>query len=249
MCIRDRLRDRLKALANLNEDPFDIFEYLKTKHKPCQLQPIFFFLLGDYDEYDKNIDPEHPKLQELIKDLHLDYKIGIHPSYASNQDIWKVREEMKRLENITHRTPKISRQHYLKLHLPSTYQKLIKCGIEADYSMGYASTIGFRAGVACSFMWYDLEREERTNLRIHPFQLMDVTLKEYMNLSPQEASKEIEQIIQTTRHYGGTFISLWHNSSFSKIGDWEEWKVVYERLLIMANVSISNPIDKQIQRT
>ena len=39
--------------------------------------------------------------------------------------------------------------------------------------MGYGSINGFRASVASSFYWYDLEKEEATTLRIFPFCFMD----------------------------------------------------------------------------
>ena len=81
------------------------------------------------------------------------------------------------------------------------------------------------------FYWYDLQLETATSLVVHPFQIMDVTLKEYLHLTPEQAKVSISEMIKTIRSVNGTFCSLWHNSSFSNIGRWEDWKAVYEHLL------------------
>jgi hypothetical protein len=104
-------------------------------------------------------------------------------------------------------------------------------GIEKEYSMGYASALGFRASIATPFYWYDLEYDLMTTLQIHPFQIMDVTLKEYLKLDLQVAKKEIEKMISATKAAHGQFIPIWHNSSFTKEEGWEGWTRVYEFLL------------------
>jgi len=220
--------ERFAVLMRLKKDPYFIFPYFDELHKKYKVSPIFFFLVGIYDKYDKNIPPEHSKMRDLIQAIHRQYPLGVHPSYHSNEDLWILRKEVKTLSDITRRPVLKSRQHYLKLHLPLTYQKLIKAGIQEDYSMGYADQVGFRASVAHSFWWYDLKKEEQTNLRIHPFQIMEVTLKEYLHLSPKQAEAKIIQLIDATKQVGGDFRFIWHNSSFSSIGGWEKWRYLYE---------------------
>ena len=70
-----------------------------------------------------------------------------------------------------------SRQHFLAFELPTTYLKLIQSGILEDYSMGYASHLGFRAGICSPFRFYNLLEEKETDLVVYPFQVMDVTLQ------------------------------------------------------------------------
>jgi hypothetical protein len=73
-----------------------------------------------------------------------------------------------------------------------------------------------------------------TDLLIYPFQVMDVTLKTYLQQTPDQAKKTLKQLVDVTQQFGGIFIPLWHNSSFSSIGQWEEWKDVYLYLLEIA---------------
>jgi hypothetical protein len=64
-------------------------------------------------------------------------------------------------------------------------------------------------------MFYDLSKEEETELKIFPFQIMDATLNKYLKLSENEAISNIEKIVNKVKEVNGTFISLWHNESLS----------------------------------
>ncbi len=227
---------RLQVLRGLAEDPFDTYDFLQSLHQEYDLPAHFFFLLGDYSQYDKNIHPDHPALLQLIRLLGEKHQLGIHPSYRSNNSDQQLIKEIKRLEAVLEKPVVHSRQHYLKLHLPTTYQNLVAGGIQHDYSMGYAAEIGFRAGIAHSFRWYDLSKEITTDLTIHPFQVMDVTLKNYLKLDAEEALGRILPMMESVKLTGGTFSTLWHNSSFSEIMGWHGWREMYRKLLAKGKV-------------
>ncbi|MES2651614.1 MAG: polysaccharide deacetylase family protein [Bacteroidota bacterium] len=214
-------------------DPFDTYDYLAEIHERYQLTPTFFFLLAKegHQEFDQNISPEDESFTALISKIALKANVGLHPSYASNTETKKIKEELISLQAITHQRIDTSRQHFLKLHLPHTYLKLIKAGINHDYSMGYASQIGFKAGTCTPFFWYDLQLEKQSHLTVHPFAAMDVTLQHYLRLSPEQAIAKLNQLIASVKLVDGTFCSLWHNESISETGRWKGWKAVYEQLL------------------
>ena len=223
-------KKRWQVLVGKEKDPFDTFAYLDALHKENNLEATYFFLLADWGKFDKNISTQNTDFQGIIKKITNENAFGIHPSYASNSDFFILEKEKKRLENIANKTVKISRQHFLKLHFPSTYQSLLKTGISEDYSMGYADEIGFRASTALPFRWYDLENETATDLKIFPFQAMDVTLKEYLNLSPDDAFFALQKLKKSTQDVDGQLVTLWHNSSFGE--DWKGWKTMYEQFLV-----------------
>jgi hypothetical protein len=217
------MKTRFQVQMNQKQDPFYTFEYLDKLHKKYQLSPKYFFLIGDYSEFDKNIHFENKPFQLLIKRLATEYDFGLHPSYLSNAKNEQLAIEKERLEKITNQKINQSRQHFLKLSIPETYRSLLKNGITKDYTMGYAMTTGFRASIANTHFWYDLEQEKATNLEIVPFQIMDVTLRDYMKLSPEKASLEIQLLIENTKAVDGDFCTLWHNSTLDEV-----WKGVYE---------------------
>ena len=220
-----------QVLMGLKKDPYDTFHYLDQLHSTYQLSPNYFFLLANYGPYDKNISHRSSALINLIKQIAEQYTVGIHPSYASNTKPQLLTTEINRLEDILGQKITNSRQHYLKLRFPDTYQGLLKAGITADFTMGYADEIGFRASTSHPFYWYDLTKESSTKLLLHSFQVMDVSLKSYLKYRPEQALEEVKALIKEVRQVNGTFSTLWHNSSFSSLGSWENWKSVYEAIL------------------
>lgn len=232
----ERLGNIINTGLGKRKDPFDTYQFLHQIHQKYGLAAIFFFLLsykGD-KAHDINIHPNDGLLQKLIVDTAKVAKIGMHPSYASNSDVMKLKEEKELLEAILHKTIDISRQHYLKLHLPKTYLQLIKAGINHDYTMGYASQVGFRAGTCTPFFWYDLQLEKQSHLKVHPFSVMDTTLRKYLKLSPNQAMVLVNSLVESVKMVDGPFYSLWHNESLSETGHWKGWKEVYEKMLALS---------------
>lgn len=225
------LSDRLLTLAGQRPDPFDTFAYLQDRHQRYHHRPLYFLLLGDYGRYDKNLPAESPVMRQLITSLGTEGGLGLHPSYRSNGDPAQLSRECQRFSRLAGYPPQRSRQHFLKLRFPATYRALIGAGIQEDYTMGFADAVGFRAGLAVPYPWYDLEKEAECPLAIYPFQLMDGTLRQYMKLSPDEAIGKTRQLIDQVRSAGGYFLPLWHNSSFSAHHGWEGWDRVHEALL------------------
>ena len=226
-----RLQHRWKAWGNPHSDPFYTFEQLMDWHNKYNLNPRFFFLLGDASTYDTNPSYHLPAQQALIRELAALYPVGIHPSYLSNAQPARIQMEKDRLEKIVDLPITDSRQHFLKLRFPETYRRLIAAGIQVDYSMGYADDTGFRAGTGVPFPWYDLEQEECSALMIHPFVAMDVTLQQYLGLHAEEALARIKDLHQEVSSSGGPLCLLWHNSSFYGEAGWVGWKEMYEEVL------------------
>jgi hypothetical protein len=225
---------RLIVLLNLKNDPFDTFPKLLRLKKDMNVHTIFFFLIGNYTSFDTNVSASKKKFRLLIKDI-VDYaSVGLHPSYYSSQDAVMIKKEKERLEDITNMPVQRTRQHYLRFNLPETYQILIDLEIEEDYSMGYASHVGFRASTCTPFYFYDLDFEIQTPLKIFPFALMDTTLNDYMKLTPKQSLGKIKELKEAVKAVNGTFITLFHNESLSDYLRWKGWKRLYESMLKIA---------------
>jgi peptidoglycan/xylan/chitin deacetylase (PgdA/CDA1 family) len=229
------IADRIKVLSALKTDPYDTFDYILDIEKKYNVTSLFFWLLGNYSQYDRGLNYKSKALSDIITRIKLNHPIGIHPSYKSNTGMEVLKKEISRLSNISGEIIRNSRQHYLKLSIPKTYQNLVNFNIENDYSLGYANTTGFRAGSCVPFYFYDLNREERTPLKLIPFQVMDVTLNNFMGLDPDNALHEIKQVVDEVRKYNGTFVSLWHNETLTNQGKWKGWRRVFEEMMAYAS--------------
>lgn len=135
------------------------------------------------------------------------------------------------MEGITNMPVSKSRQHYLRIELPKTYQQLIDLEILEDFSMGFASHTGFRASTCTPFYFYDLDFEIQTPLKVYPFCLMDTTLNDYMKLTPKQSLGKIRDLRNEVKDVNGTFITLFHNESLSDYLRWKGWKRLYESML------------------
>jgi len=227
----EAMRNLLKVVSGKMKDPFDTYDLLQGFHLKYNIKPVYFFLMGDYDEHDKNISIHISEFKTLIKSIADVAEVGIHPSYASNAQPEKLPVEIKRLSKILNREITQSRQHFLKLHLPVTYQRLIENDITDDYTMGYSSQPGFRAGYSKPFYFYDLEKETKTNLKIHPFTFMDATFQYYHQISPKQSLEFVLPIIEEMKKVNGTCITLSHNASFFDQNGWSGWTEAYETIL------------------
>lgn len=216
------IHERTAVLQSKKEDPYFSFPVLQQYHQTHSIHPIFFLLLGEGSKYDRNIQGNHPGMQQFIIQLAKQYECGIHPSYQSHKAPEILKKECRLFADATGQAVTKSRQHFIKYTLPETYRQLIQCGIREDYSMGYASSNGYRAGTSHSFLWYDLQKEEKTTLRIYPFAFMDATSLYYLHQQPEEALKEWKKLYLTLKAIGGCFTSIWHNYILSIDSPWLE---------------------------
>lgn len=215
-------------------DPYDTYNRQIELHSKFRLSPIYFFLVGDLGKFDRNLPHTAPAVQELIKRMAERYPIGIHPSYQSNRKESQLNKEKQRLETIIGKKITKSRQHFLKLKLPTTYQNLMAQGVKEDFSMGYSREIGFRAGIASPFYFYDLTKETMTDLLVHPFCIMDSTLKFYLKVRSSEISHTVKPLIEHVKNVKGELVTIFHNESFGTHKIWKRWGDVYESILRMA---------------
>ena len=226
---------RFRVLLGREADPYDTFDYIiDQRRRAADSHLIFFSLLADYDRYDKPSNYLNPHTHDLLQHLDDHAKMGLHPGYTSLEHPHNVDTEKERLESILHRNIVRSRYHFLRLQLPLSYRILQHAGISHDYSMGYADTTGFRAGISSEYPFYDLERDQETELMLHPFCIMDTTLQRHLKLRPEEGVECYQRLIDNVRNVDGTFCCIVHNQNLCERYGWEGWRRVYEQMLDMA---------------
>ncbi len=219
---------RRKVIAGKLTDPFDNYDYVRDISQTYNVRTIFFNLCGKLSNRDRNLDVNSLAYKKLLAELNEWSELGLHPSYCGNTDFKLWKEEKNKLEKISGKRIEKSRQHFLKLKLPETYEQLIKLGIKEDYSMGYADAIGFRAGTGRKFQFYDLSKEKTTVLWLQPLCAMDGTMKDYMKFDVETSLQKIRKMKAILKECGSTFAAVWHNETLGENYGWEGWRKVFE---------------------
>tara|TARA_B100001250_G_scaffold270070_1_gene233066 strand:- start:9073 stop:10386 length:1314 start_codon:yes stop_codon:yes gene_type:complete len=225
------IKRRIGVLFFNKKDPYDTYRYLLSVNNKYNLKTIFFFLLGDYGFYDRNIHYTNVKLKQQIQEISNYCDIGIHSSMRSVDDHRQTAVEIERLESIINKRVTVNRQHFLFLDIPFNYRNLINAGIEYDYSMGFPTHPGFRAGTSFPFYFFDLENNTPTNLLLYPFSVMDISFNNYLNMNPIMSLELIKEIIDNVHRVNGKFISIWHNESLHNEDKWIDWNCIYEDMI------------------
>ncbi|MFT4022442.1 MAG: hypothetical protein QM664_01510 [Flavihumibacter sp.] len=222
---------RLRVLQNEEKDPYDAYEWLDALHLYCRSKPVYFFLVAQRPQgYDKNLPTHTPGFQELIRYCAVAYKIGIHPSWQSSVSAngRLLKEELEWLEAVADVPIAKSRQHYIRFTLPLHYERLLAQNVTQDYSMGYGSINGFRASVCSSYNWFNLAKNEATDLVIYPFCFMDANAYYEEKLTPAQAYAQLKQYYRAVQKVQGCLITIWHNNFLGTAAEFAEWRALYE---------------------
>ena len=217
-----RIAVKTQTLLGCRKDPYDTFDKIKS----FQMNGIdvqLFWLLGDFGAFDRNVPNTSKKHLNFIRQLGKELNIGLHPSYASNTNSERLSNEKQLLEKVLGRPVDKSRQHFLKLQFPFTYQRNMEAGLKADYTLGFGDALGFRAGTLRCYPFFDISENKQYDVWIYPFVYMDGTLREYLRFSLEESKRALLPLIEEAKRFGGDFISIWHNETISDWSDWKGW--------------------------
>ncbi|PKP08472.1 MAG: hypothetical protein CVU09_15640 [Bacteroidetes bacterium HGW-Bacteroidetes-4] len=222
---------RLLVLMRLKPDPWFVFNKVNCLFANNHLNPHYFIHVGHYGKFDKTVRRNKLIFRHFVKKLDSFYPVALHPSYKSSGNLSLLKSECLALSKIVDKPISQSRQHFLKFKLPDYYQMLIAAGITNDFSMGFADKPGFRAGTSRPFYWYDLKKESKTILKVHPFAIMDRTLVKYQHITGNAAKLVYEELKQQVQQVNGLFVTLWHNESLGNQDEWKGWYELFMELM------------------
>ena len=226
-----QIKERISTMSGKMTDPYDNFQLHKDLAAKYGHHLLYFALLADFGRYDRNTSYRSKKFRNLLSKLSLTAEMGLHPSYRSYLNPELFVKETRRLGEIIRKPIINNRFHFLRLKFPESYQILVNEGIKNDFSLGYSSLNGFRASTCTPFYFYDLVKEERTDLRIHPFIFMDSAMIDHLKITPEAAVEEIKNLVNQVKMYGGEAIGIWHNYSLGEKDQYTGWSEVLTSIL------------------
>jgi hypothetical protein len=224
-----RLYNRYTVILGLKHDPYDTFKYIINRQKYSEFKFLFFFLIGDYSTYDKGINVNKKKFVSLIKQVADYCQVGLKISFFAIDDVSILKKEKLQMESIINRPLNASRQSYSRLNFPDSYRHLVELEVKEDYTMGYINHIGFRAGSCTPFLFYDLDYEVQTPLKICPYHVLDFALLKTQSLLDKK--KVLNELIVKIKAVNGEFVPIFHNYTFSDTERWNGFKELFNIIL------------------
>ena len=229
-----RLFLRLQVNMGLRKDPYDTFSWLINIQKHTQQRFIYFFQVGDYSTYTKNVRYNKKDFRELVKGVGDYGQIGLLFSREALASGQQMKKEKKRIEGITNKPLNAVRCTSHMGNLTTNYREMIQQEAENDYSMGYPDVLGFRAGTCTPFLYYDLDYESPTPLLVHPVCAQSGVFEQHA-LEEKGLNHALDiffKMHKATQKVNGSFIFSFKNKSFTGKGDDEgQWKQFFRQLL------------------
>lgn len=208
--------DRLQVWVRLKDDPHDIFEDLIDLIKEHKLYMLFMFQLSDFSIHDRNISHNRIPHRAVIKSVADYAKVGLLMGYYAMEEVKSLRKEKLRLEEIIHSPVEHAMNSQYNLRLPDQYNNLAELEINNDHSMGYPEIPGFRAGTCTPYLFYDINMEVTTPLRVHPYVFHSNAAGE---MSKTKVKEEISRMLLEVKEVRGMFRAVFSNHDFSDYAD------------------------------
>lgn len=218
---------RFKSLMRLAPDPYDIYNDLIAFGKESHITLDFYFQLSDYTRYSKSISYNKRIYHKLIKSMGDYVKLGLRPGYEAINNFLLFKKEKQRWQNIVNQNLHATLIKSDGMNFPLVFEHMNKLEITDDYSMGYPNQIGFRAGTASAFQFYDLNLEQSTRLVVHPYVFnSDVLLEASFNA----VETELIRIAITLKRFGLTNRLAFTNADFSMHSDHQKLYTLLKKL-------------------
>lgn len=229
--IRDLMQGKTSSFFNrwrARAGGMDPYDTLEEQMRLWENRPWNYFALMQIERnaQDSGVDFNSRRAQALWKQLdqRLPEGVGWHPSTAASNGVKQglLEKEYRQVTRFLGRKVVRSRFHFLAFQPEVHYPLLEGLGIQEEHSMGYTDRMGWRAGIAVPYPWFDLDRNTVLNLWVHPFFAMDGHLLYYQpTANPFE---EWHKAFNECRDQGVPFSWVTHWRLFSEVDPiWLGW--------------------------
>lgn len=221
-----KIYEQLSVLLRLRSDPYNTFEFIKKRCLQNGWKPTFFFLFSKSSPFETTISIYNNAYHDLMKSVSDYFKVSALVSVKSQHRLFEaLPEELKYLEKEIHREIKTVRMSQGIISVSELYSALTEMEIEEDYSMGYATVMGYRAGTATPYYHYDLSHELQSPLRIYPVVASAWVLK---NMTPAAAFSKLEKLYTALPLSSCQHIFAMTNALLKKNKSEKSWNKAFE---------------------
>ena len=184
--IRD-LVHQILVLLRIKKDPYDSFDTWNELFENSSFNPKVFFLFAKSSSYQSTFSIFNLNYRRIIKKIGDYFNLGILVSVQAqlfpNE---QLKKEKKIFQDVTHNTISCVRFSNGIRDVTLDYENLSNNEFNNDYSMGYLNQIGFRAGTATPYNFYDISNEFQLPLKVHPIFANEKGIKKIESSDPFE---------------------------------------------------------------
>ena len=175
------------VLMKLRNDPFETYYQWEDWFNESSIKPIVFFLFARSSSYQTSTSIFNLRFRKIIKKTGDFFSLGLLTSIRAQIDSKKqILREKNDFQKLTNRAIFDVRLSNGIFNLRKDYEMLYENEFKNDYSMGYLDQIGFRAGTATPYYFYDFSRESQLSLKLTPIFATEESLKRINNPFPFE---------------------------------------------------------------
>jgi peptidoglycan/xylan/chitin deacetylase (PgdA/CDA1 family) len=220
----DRQPSHLRSMV-AEKNPYWQFEAIMSIEDDLGVRSAFYFLnepdllrekplpawfqreqwIQQFGRYDVVAD----EIVAIIRELDAKgWEIGLHGSYQSYTDRFRLAYEKAVLESILGGSILGGRQHYLNLDRQQTWRYHTELGLHYDTSLGSSTDYGFTNG-------YGIKRPFDDSFVVFPLTVMEVALPD-PETRADEAVAVCDQLLMEAAENGAVMTVLWHQRYFSE---------------------------------
>ncbi|WP_248904834.1 polysaccharide deacetylase family protein [Halocatena marina] len=194
------------------EDDFDVRSAFYFLNEPDLLRdksPVSWFRSENWIQQLGRYDITDEAIVDVIHTLDRGgWEIGIHGSYHSYADQFRLAYEKAVLESLYDGSILGGRQHYLNLDRPQTWQYHAELGLRYDASLGSSTSYGFTNG-------YGVKRPFDNSFVVFPLTIMEVALPD-PGTKEDEAIAECDRLLREAAENDAVMTILWHLRYFNE---------------------------------
>lgn len=165
--------------------------------------------------HDTGYDLRDPKLRGAFRKLRKNGAfLGVHPGYETYLNRNRFMEEVESVVRILGTRNIGGRQDFLRWN-PSTWSWWESAGLAYDASVGFADSVGFRAGTCHPYYPWLFQENRPARLLEVPMTAMDSALRGYMELPSDSALNLLRSLAKRCRLVGGVFHLVWHSTTMA----------------------------------
>ncbi len=188
----------------------------------------YFLMSGPYGmgRFSSRTDIRWRASKEVVKLLQgAGMTIGLHGSFHA-KDGSTYREEKDQIEQVAECRVTCHRNHYLRFDTRRICRQLEAADIHHDFSVGFVTRLGFRAGCGRPYRLFDHAQNRGSRVREIPLLFMDSVLR---GCGCKEALQDLTRALRKVKGIKGCVGLLFHPETFLIRPDvWEFFERVME---------------------